>query len=159
MEVEEDVGEVCNQTPEKQLESAITVYLRKVYSHQDVSPIITVILYYYTYVLLYKSCRDLSHMQLLKSQLDAKYFNHPVYAEVKSLLPFIGYMEECVKVAWGLCIQTPHMTISCKDTVYSPDIHKRFYNADKSRENIIMYMWPVLAQFNGPVLVRGIVLT
>lgn len=101
----------------------------------------------------------LYHLQLLKSLLDAKYFNHPAYAEVKGLAPFIGYMEECVKVAWGLCIQTPHLTISCKDTVYNPDTHKRFYNANKSMVDIIMYMWPALTEINGHVLVPGIVLT
>ena len=82
-----------------------------------------------------------------------------MYTEVKSLPPFTDYMEECVKVAWGLCIQTPHMIIRCKENVYNPDFHKRFYNADKNSKDIVMYMWPMLTQLNGPVLVRGIVLT
>ena len=99
------------------------------------------------------------HMQLLKSQLDTKYFNHSVYTEIKSLAPFTGYMEECAKVAWGLCIQTPPMVINCEDTLYNPDLHKKFYNADKNSADIVMHMWPVLKQSNGPVLVRGIVLT
>ena len=64
-----------------------------------------------------------------------------------------------MKVAWGLCIQTPHMIINCNETVYDPDLHKRFYNADKALVDIVMYMWPILTQFNGPVLVKGIVLT
>lgn len=101
----------------------------------------------------------ISHLQLLKSQLDSKYISHPAYAEVKGLASFVGYMEECVKVAWGLCIQTPHMTINWKDTVYNPDIHKRFYNADESMVDIIMYMWPTLTELNGHVLMQGIVLT
>lgn len=96
---------------------------------------------------------------MLWSQLDEKYFDHPLYLEVKDLPPFVDYIEECVKVAWGLCIQSPHMTINCKETVYHPDLHKRFYNADKNQTNIVMYMWPILTQFNGTVLVRGTVLT
>ena len=96
---------------------------------------------------------------MLRSQLDTKYAVHTVYAEVKGLQPFVDYVEECVKVAWALCIQTPHMTIDCREVVYGREHHKRFYNADKSRTDVVMYMWPVLRQFNGPVLVRGIVLT
>lgn len=166
MDVEGEEGQVCNQMAEKQLESAITVYLRRVCHYQDITPMMKVIVelqwltarmvFGFLYIVVF---HIISNLQLLMSQLDAKYFNHPVYMEAKSLPPFMGYMEECVKVAWGLCIQTPHMIISCKDTVYNPDLHNRFYNADRNMVDILMYMWPVLTQMNGPVLVRGIVLT
>ena len=96
---------------------------------------------------------------MLVSRLDAKYCDHTMYTEVKALTAVGDYMEECVKVAWGLCIQTPHMTIDCNGTVYDPEHHKRFFTADKRQTDITAYMWPVLRQFNGPVLVRGIVLT
>ena len=96
---------------------------------------------------------------MLVSKLDGKYGDHAMYAEVKGLSAVADYMEECVRVAWGLCIQTPHMTIDCSDTVYDPERHKRFYSADKRQTDIVMCIWPVLTQFNGPVLVQGIVLT
>ena len=98
-------------------------------------------------------------MQMLVSKLGAKYCDHTMYPEVKGLPAVADYMEECVKVAWGLIIQTPHMTIDWSDTVYNPEHHKRFYSADKRQTDILMYMWPVLTQFNGPILVQGIVLT
>ena len=96
---------------------------------------------------------------MVESELDARYSDHAVFAEVRGLAPFADYMEECVKVAWGLCIQTPHMTIDCSETVYNQEHHRRFYSADKRQRDIVMYMWPVLYQFSGPVLVRGTVLT
>ena len=96
---------------------------------------------------------------MLWSQLDKQYFNHPLYAEVKDLPPFIDYTEECVRVAWALCIQTPPMTISCRETVYHSGLHKRFYNADKNQANILMHVWPVLMEINGDAIVRGTVLT
>lgn len=100
-----------------------------------------------------------TQLQLLLSQLDTEFSSQPLYSKIKTLAPYISYVEECVRVAWGLCIQTPPMTISCESTVYSPDLHKRFYNADKSSMDIIVYMWPALMQTSGPVLVRGVVLT
>ena len=98
-------------------------------------------------------------LQMLMTQLDIKFSSQPLYRKIKTLAPYISYVEECVRVAWGLCIQTPPMTINCESTVYSPDLHKRFYNADKSSTDIIVYKWPVLMQTSGPVLVRGVVLT
>ena len=38
----DEVGDVCTQMAEKQLESAVTVYLRKVYTHQDITPMMKV---------------------------------------------------------------------------------------------------------------------
>ena len=38
----EEVGDVCTQMAEKQLDSAVTVYLRKVYTHQDITPMMKV---------------------------------------------------------------------------------------------------------------------
>ena len=159
-EEEGEEGQVCGQVAEKQLESAITVYLRRVCSRQDMAPI-TKVTHTFTSQThsIHCVCMHGSTTQMLKCQLDAKYLNSAVYAEVKGLQPFVDYMKECVRVAWALCIQTPHMTINCSEMVYKREHHKRFYNADKSRKDILMYMWPILTQFNGPVLVQGIVLT
>ena len=99
------------------------------------------------------------NMQSLMYQLDVKFASRPLYDQIKTLSAFTSYVEECVRVAWGMCIQTPPMIIDCESTVYNPEKHKRFYNADKNSTDIIMHMWPVLVQSSGPVLVRGVVLT
>ena len=42
MEVDGKEGQICKQMSEKQLESAISVYLRRVCSHQDFTPMMKV---------------------------------------------------------------------------------------------------------------------
>ena len=99
-------------------------------------------------------------MQETESQLFEKYSEPPAYTKIKKLQPFRLYLEECVRVAWELSVQTPPMVINFSEREFSSDLHTRFFNANKDHSNIVQYLWPTLLQSSsGPILVRGVVMT
>ena len=96
----------------------------------------------------------------METKLAEKYSEIPVYVEIKQLEPFLSYISECAHVSWALRVQTPPMVINYSETEYSFDLHRRFYNANKNSDEIIVYHWPTLLQTSsGPILFRGVVLT
>lgn len=122
----------------KQLESAVGLYLRRVCAKHDTTAI----------------------EQDVKQKLLQKYSDHSPYAKVCELEPFLGYLKECARLAWDLCVQTPPMTINFSLTEFIPDMHWRFFDSDKSSDKILAYLWPTLLQdSSGVILFRGCVLT
>ena len=96
----------------------------------------------------------------MKQKLLQKYSDHSPYAKVCELEPFLGYLKECARLAWDLCVQTPPMTINFSLTEFIPDMHWRFFDSDKSSDKILAYLWPTLLQdSSGVILFRGCVLT
>ena len=82
------------------------------------------------------------------------------YSELKKLQPFCAYLEECVRVAWDLSVQTPPMVISCSESEFNCDLHTRFFNANKDSNDIILHLWPTLLQSSSrQILFRGVVMT
>ncbi len=101
-----------------------------------------------------------SAFQETECLLSESYSNSPAYAQIKQLEAFNSYMEECAKVSWDLCVQTPPMVLNQSETEFNFDLHTRFFNADKCSSEIVTYLWPILLQSSsGSVLFRGVVVT
>eukprot|EP00731_Ephydatia_muelleri_P037343 Em0446g3a len=43
---------------------------------------------------------------------------------------YLAYIEECVRVSWELCVQSPAMTLNCSEKHFDADFHLRFHSAE-----------------------------
>lgn len=100
------------------------------------------------------------YIQAVKTLLEQRYKTNEVYKEASKTETFQTYIQECAKVSWDLCVQTPPMVIDCSVKEFNPDMHKRFHTSNKDSEDILMYHWPSLLQStSGPILALGTVQT
>lgn len=102
----------------------------------------------------------LTYIQSVKQHLGQRYEGNKVYSAAAETEAFQTYIQECAKVSWDLCVQTPPMVIDCTIKEFNPDMHKHFFKSNKESNEIVMYHWPTLLQSTaGPVLSPGTVQT
>lgn len=105
---------------------------------------------------LFSSCPP----QSIKQHLGQRYEGNKVYDAAAETEAFRTYIQECAKVSWDLCVQTPPMVIDCSIKEFNPDMHKHFFTSNKDSNEIVRYHWPTLLQSTaGPVLSPGTVQT
>lgn len=82
------------------------------------------------------------------------------YPSLKSCEGLLQYIKECVRLAWGLCNQTPPYVIDYETRTYRKESHVRFHTADPEKEVIKTYLWPALLEgHGGPCVQKGVVVT
>ena len=101
-------------------------------------------------------------------EVKEKLYTHYTTGEGRALIAhvldvgtYLAYIEECVRVSWELCVQSPAMTLNCSEKHFDADLHHRFHLADMTSSIIKSYIWPTLLQSSGPtcVLFKGVVIT
>lgn len=100
----------------------------------------------------------------MKEKLYTQYVTqgaHPIVNQILDVGAYLVYIEECVRVSWELCVQSPVMVLNCSERHFDVDLHHRFHLADMSSSIIKAYVWPTLLQSSGPtcVLFKGVVIT
>ncbi|GAB6027675.1 hypothetical protein CHUAL_001915 [Chamberlinius hualienensis] len=75
------------------------------------------------------------------SQIWGTLYDYPCLKTCDGLL---RYIHECVKVAWGLCNQTPPFTIEYETRIFRKEIHVRFHSSNHDSDYIKAYLWPAL---------------
>lgn len=85
-------------------------------------------------------------MQRVEELLAQKYGEYPVFHKIKELETVKCYINECSKICWDLCVQTPIMLINSSETLFNDDLHQRFYDSNKESLDISFYLWPTLYQ-------------
>ena len=74
--------------------------------------------------------------------------------------PVVSYLHECAHLSWDMVVQTPPMVINYQEVEFIPELHTRFYSANRDSNQIIAYLWPTLVQLSsGSVLFKGTVIT
>ncbi|KAL3863112.1 hypothetical protein ACJMK2_004886 [Sinanodonta woodiana] len=118
-----------------EMESHITNYLRKTADTFD----------------LEKCVEEVS------SQIYATLYDYP---DLKTCLKFHQYIAECVRVAWGLSVQTPAYLILYDSRIFQADLHERFHTSDPDSNVITSFLWPALIEgCNGPCVQKAFVTT
>ena len=102
-------------------------------------------------------------VQEVKKKLHAKYTKerYTTITQIFEVGAYLAYIEECVRVSWELCVQSPAMTLNCSEKYFEADFHHRFHSADLTSSLIKSFIWPTLLQSSGPtcVLYKGVVVT
>lgn len=100
------------------------------------------------------------HTQRVKDLMTVKYCSASIIDQIKDLEVLNSYINECSKVTWDLCVQTPPMIISYQDDTFNFDLHTRFYTSDKDSSALLMYHWPTLLQeTSNQIISKGVVQT
>ncbi|KAK3094616.1 hypothetical protein FSP39_004077 [Pinctada imbricata] len=91
------------------------------------------------------------------SQLYATLYDYPVLKECNGLQK---YVENCVKIAWGLSVQSPPFLIMYDSRRFHSDLHTRFHTSDAGSDDIKNFLWPSLTEgYGGPCVFKGVVVT
>eukprot|EP00731_Ephydatia_muelleri_P020279 Em0013g6a len=103
-----------NHLAVRQLESAVSLYLRKVCSVFNTEDIV----------------------QEVKKKLHTQYAEKgcATITQIFDVGAYLAYIEECVRVSWELCVQSPAMTL----------------NSEMTSSLIKSFIWPTLLQSSGP---------
>eukprot|EP00731_Ephydatia_muelleri_P036776 Em0324g4a len=130
-----------NHLAVRQLESAVSLYLRKVCSVFNTEDIV----------------------QEVKKKLHTQYAEKgcATITQIFDVGAYLAYIEECVRVSWELCVQSPAMTLNCSEKHFDADFHLRFHSAEMTSSLIKSFIWPTLLQSSGPtcILFKGVVIT
>jgi len=128
-------GQLMLEPAVKDLEEAVTAYLRRATETFDLS----------------------KNVEEVCSQIWATLYDYPC---LKTCDGIIKYVKECVRVAWGLVNQVPVYVIEYEARQFRPDLHVRYHNSDPENDTIKTYLWPALLEGqNGPCVQRGVVIT
>ena len=96
-------------------------------------------------------------LQEVSEQVYATLFDYPSLRECTGLQL---YIEECVKLAWAVSVQSPPLVLNYEHKYYSPDLHTRFHSSDPDSDQIKNFLWPALLEGeNGPCVSKGVVIT
>eukprot|EP00731_Ephydatia_muelleri_P020277 Em0013g4a len=119
-----------NHLAVRQLESAVSLYLRKVCSVFNTEDIV----------------------QEVKKKLHTQYAEKgcATITQIFDVGAYLAYIEECVRVSWELCVQSPAMTLNCSEKHFDADFHLRFHSAEMTSSLIKSFIWPTLLQSSGP---------
>lgn len=130
-----------NHLAVRQLESAVGLYLRKVCSVYSTEDIV-------------REVMEKIHTQYMEK-------NRTIITQTLEVGAYLAYIEECVRVSWELCVQSPTMTLNCSEKYFDADLHHRFHLADTTSSLIKAFIWPTLLQSSGAtcVLFKGVVIT
>lgn len=91
------------------------------------------------------------------TQIWATLYDYPCLKKCDGLLQ---YVKDCVRLAWGLCNQTPPFFIEYEARIFRRDMHVRFHTSNQESDHIKTYLWPALLEGkNGPCVHKGVVIT
>ncbi|TRY74938.1 hypothetical protein TCAL_04579 [Tigriopus californicus] len=91
------------------------------------------------------------------TQLWATLYDYPC---LKSCQGLAKYVENCVRISWGLVNQMPQYVIEYDSRSFQSDLHVRFHTALPHSDLIKTYLWPALREGkNGPVVHKAVVIT
>ncbi|XP_070212165.1 uncharacterized protein [Littorina saxatilis] len=118
----------------EQLEQHITAYLCKTADTFEVAEIV------------FEVCQ----------QIYATLFDYPCLKACSGLLE---YVSQCVRVAWGLCVQRSPYTINYEAQTFDDGFHTRFHTSDPDCKDVRSYLWPALVDSQGVCVSRAVVIT
>ena len=95
-------------------------------------------------------------LQEVCQQIYATLYDYPCLKACSGLLE---YVSQCVRVAWGLCVQRLPYTISYESQTFDDGVHTRFHTSDADSEQIKSYLWPALVDAQGVCVSRAVVIT
>ena len=95
-------------------------------------------------------------LQEVCQQIYATLYDYPCLKACSGLLE---YVSQCVRVAWGLCVQRLPYTISYESQTFNDGVHTRFHTSDADSEQIKSYLWPALVDAQGVCVSRAVVIT
>ena len=82
------------------------------------------------------------------------------YPGLKTCPGLKTYIDDCVRVSWGLTVQLPSYVIKYDSKTFDPKLFSRFHSADESSDVIKTVLWPALLEGeNGPCAQKGVVQT
>ena len=82
------------------------------------------------------------------------------YPGLKTCSGLKAYIEDCVRVSWGLTVQLPGYHIKYDTKTFDEKLFTRFHAADGSSDVIKTVLWPALLEGeNGPCVHKGVVQT
>lgn len=91
------------------------------------------------------------------NQIWATLFDYPCLKTCEGLT---RYIQDCVKLSWGLSNQSPPFVIEYETRHFRRDMHVRFHTSHPDSEHIKTYLWPALLEGdNGPCVHKGVVVT
>lgn len=98
--------------------------------------------------------------QMTEWDLGNRYGNHPQFSLIMELAPVVTFLKECSQLAWDMMVQSPPMIINVNEREFIPELHTRFFEANKKSSLILYYLWPTLMQSSsGVILNKGMVVT
>jgi hypothetical protein len=119
----------------KELEETIALYLRKTVDKYDLRP----------------------NVLEVSNQVWNTLYDYPSLKDCGGLRT---YIEECVRLAWALGVQSPSYVIDYETRRYNPDMHTRFHTSAPESVHIKSVLWPALMEgTNGPCVHKGVVIT
>ncbi|XP_067934204.1 uncharacterized protein [Watersipora subatra] len=128
---------VANETESatRSLEQSVSSYLRQSVDWFDIKPL----------------------TQDIQKSIYSTLYDYPC---LKKCTKLRVYIEECVRIAWRLCVQNPpcHLEFDCKR--FSSNKHVRFHSSNGDSDQVKSYIWPALLDSKtGACLYKGTLLT
>ena len=82
------------------------------------------------------------------------------YPSLKHCHGLVTYIEECVRLAWALSVQTPPLVIEYDTWQFDDSKFTRFHSSNPESVYVKAIVWPALLEGEGGVCVfKGIVIT
>lgn len=129
------IPDASNDPYAAEVEAGISLYLKKTIDRYDVK----------------------KNIEEVCSQIWATLYDYPCLKTCEGL---IQYIQDCVKLAWGLCNQTPPFSIEYETRTFRRDMHVRFHSSNQDSDQIKTYLWPALLEKDkGPCVHKGVVVT
>ena len=95
-------------------------------------------------------------LQEVCQQIYATLYDYPCLKACSGLLE---YVSQCVRVAWGLCVQRSPFTIHYERQAFDGGAHTRFHTSDADSDLVQSYLWPALLDSQGACVSRAVVIT
>ncbi|KAL5020864.1 hypothetical protein ScPMuIL_000019 [Solemya velum] len=91
------------------------------------------------------------------TQIYATLYDYPSLKQCEGLQQ---YVSDCVRIAWGLTVQSPSFVILYDSRVFHPQLHTRFHTSNPDSEQIMNFLWPALLEGpNGRCVQKAMVVT
>jgi hypothetical protein len=95
--------------------------------------------------------------QEVLAQIYATLYDYPC---LRTCAGLHAYIEGCVRVAWGLSVQTPPYTIQYDARTFDSDVHTRFHTSTPGALDVQCFLWPALVEVpGGPCVFNALVNT
>ncbi|KAK7494663.1 hypothetical protein BaRGS_00014061 [Batillaria attramentaria] len=92
----------------------------------------------------------------VSQQIYATLYDYPC---LKACAGLLEYVSQCVRIAWGLCVQRAPYSLAYETHTFDSRVHTRFHTSDPDSDQIKSFLWPPLVDSDGECVSRGVVIT
>ena len=82
------------------------------------------------------------------------------YPGLKTCLGLKAYIEDCIRVSWGLSVQSPGYVIKYDAQTFDARLFTRFHASNVEESRVKSVLWPALLEGeSGPCVHKGVIMT